>query len=103
MTTISDVVANNPWLASLTLALIVIILLLPYHLEEWLDRRGRPHGVWKSLLWSWKFGPTYERLHIDGLHRLQRVLLKLLSDVCVLPRGDLLRRAVDELKRRLGL
>ena len=103
MTTIFDAVANHPWLAGLALALVIIILLLPYHLEEWIDRQGRRSRIWKSLLWRWEFGPTYERVHIDGLHRLQRALLKLLCDVWLLLRGDVLRRTVDELKQRLGL
>jgi hypothetical protein len=103
VTTIFNLLASRPMLAALALALVVIILLLPYHLEERLDRRGRRHAVWKSLLWSWKFGPTYERRDCDGLRRLQRIILDLLRDAWAMLRGDVLRRFVDELRRRIGL
>jgi hypothetical protein len=93
----------HPWLASLIIDCAIIVLHLPYRVEIQLDSSGREYGVYQSLLYRYEYGPTYERLDYDGLRRLQRIILDLLRDAWALLRGDVLRRLVDELRRRLGL
>jgi hypothetical protein len=81
----------------------LIVLLLPYRLEYRLDFLGHEHVVWESLLWRWGYGPGYEEMHFHGLQRLQRVLLGLLGETWKALRGALLRWAVGEIRRWLGV
>lgn len=64
----------------LLIALFVIVLLLPY---RWRRERtfGGMNGFWQSILYTYAYGPGYERLEFDGLRRLQHWLLALLSAV----------------------
>jgi len=98
-----NALVTHPWLALLAIICIAVILHLPYRYEHRRDRRGREYGVWQSVLYIYKYGPRYERLDYDGLRRLQRIILDLLRDAWAMLRGDMLRRFVDELRRRLGL
>jgi hypothetical protein len=81
----------------------LIVLLLPYRLERRLDFLGHEHTVWESLLWRWEYGPGYEVMRFHGLRRLQLMLLTLLGEAWSSLRGDMLRRAVEVIRRRLGL
>jgi hypothetical protein len=103
ITTLLTALAARPWLAALAIAWIIVVLHVPYRYEWRRDARGRTHGVWQSAMYRYEYGPTYERLRYDGLRRLQRIILGLLRDAWRLLRGDVLRRLVDELRRRLGL
>lgn len=97
-TTFMNALNAHPWLTSLIIAWIVLILHLPYRVEIRRNRR-RVYGVWQSLVYRLEYGPTSWQLEYTGLRQFQRTLLDLLRDAWALLRGDVLRRMVDELRK----
>jgi hypothetical protein len=87
----------------LLVALLLLILLLPYQVKRRCDLWGRPSAVYRSLLWRWEHGPGYVQFDCAGLRRLQRLILALLCEVWAVLRGDLLRRLIAGFRWWLGL
>lgn len=90
-------------LPALLVALAVLILLLPHSWGETTDFLSRRSGFSRSALYTYRYGPGYERLEFDGLRRLQYSILDLINEAWATLRGDLLRRLVNVLRQRIGL
>ena len=66
------------WRLALGLTIVMaIILALPYEVTH-ATRSGRAYREWRALLWSYQRGPHRWCLRLDGLLRLQRLLVGLL-------------------------
>ena len=46
-----ETLATHPWLTAFTIIWIVLVLHLPYRVEECRDRQGHIHGVYQSLIY----------------------------------------------------
>jgi hypothetical protein len=86
----------------LLVVLLVLILLLPY---RWTRERtfGGLAGSWQSILYTYTYGPGYERVDFDGLHRLQRWFLFFITAVFGRVQPELIAWFIEILRRAIRL
>jgi len=87
----------------LLIALLVLVLLLPYNWGYATDFLGRRSGYWRSILYTYTYGPGYECLEFDGLRRLQAWLLLIVTTVAPSIQPDLIAWVVEFIRQALGL
>lgn len=85
------------------IALLMLILLLPHHWSYETDFLGRRSGIWRSVLYTYTFGPGFERVEFDGLRRLQRWLLLMITAVSGRLQTELIVWLVETVRQALGL
>ena len=74
---ISELLAQHPWLIGVLAVVVAITLVLPDDVRV-VRRAGRVYRHWRGLLWEYRAGPEAWRLRLLGVRRLQRALLQLL-------------------------
>ena len=89
-------------IAILLIALLVIILLLPYAWGYTTDFLGRRSGFWRSALYTYRYGPGFEYIAFDGLHRLQTWLLLVAGQVIGQLQPELVAWFVESIRKALG-
>ena len=89
-------------IAILLIALLVLILLLPYAWGYTTDFLGRRSGFWRSVLYVYRYGPGFEHSEFDGLHRLQTWLLLVAGQVIGQLQPELVAWFVAVIRRVLG-
>lgn len=89
-------------IATLLIALLVLVLLLPY---RWSRARvfGGVAGGWKSILYTYTYGPGYERVEFDGLRRLQTWLLLTITMAAGRLQPHLIAWLIEAIRQVLGL
>jgi len=86
----------------LVLVLLVLVLLLPYDWGYEADFLGRRSGYWRSILYTYTYGPGYEHVEFDGLRRLQVWLLLILTTVVGRLQPEVIAWLVEALHQVLG-
>ena len=86
----------------LVLVLLVLVLLLPYDWGYEVDFLGRRSGYWRSILYTYTYGPGYEHVEFDGLRRLQVWLLLILTTVVGRLQPEVIAWLVEALHQVLG-
>ena len=89
-------------IAILLIALLVIILLLPYAWGYTTDFLGRRSGFWRSVFYVYRYGPGFEYIAFDGLRRLQTWLLLVVGQVIGQLQPELVAWFVALLRQTLG-
>lgn len=86
----------------LLIVLLVIVLLLPY---RWSRERtfGGLAGSWQSVLYTYTYGPGYERVEFDGLRRLQSCFLFIVTAVFGRVQPELIAWFIEILRRAIRL
>gem|GEM_PF-3245783 len=87
----------------LLIALLVLILLVPYDWGYTTDFLGRRSGLWRSALYIYTYGPGYERVKFDGLRRLQIWLLCLITATAGRLQVELIIWLVEVVRQAVGL
>ncbi|MEI6180457.1 MAG: hypothetical protein WCP31_06865 [Chloroflexales bacterium] len=87
---------------NLLIALLVLILLLPYAWGYTTDFLGRRSGWWRSVLYRYRYGPGFEHSELDGLRRLQTWMLLILGAVIRQLQPELVAWFVAVIRRVLG-
>jgi len=90
-------------IGTLLIVLLVLVLLLPYAWGYETDFLGRRSGYWRSILYTYAFGPGYEHVEFDGLRRLQGWLLLLITTAATRLQPDLIAWVVEFIRQALGL
>ena len=64
----------------LFIALLIVGLLVPY---RWSRERtfGGRRGLWQSALYTYSYGPGYERFELTGGYQIQRWLMLILTTI----------------------
>lgn len=96
-------VSEHPVLFSSIIFGLLLVLHLPYRIEQRYDRKRRASVIVQSIAYRYSYGPSYRRLDYAGLRQVQRGLVDLLAALWKALRGDLLRRALNALRAWLGL
>ena len=86
----------------LVLVLLVLVLLLPYDWGYEADFLGRRSGYWRSILYTYTYGPGYEHVEFDGLRRLQIWLLLIITTVATRSQPDLITWLVEMIRQAMG-
>lgn len=86
----------------LLVALLLIVLLLPYRWGYETDYLGRRSGIWRSALYTYRYGPGFERVEFDGLRQLQRWLLLIITTVTARLQAELIAWLVEAIRLALG-
>ncbi|GAB4201877.1 MAG: hypothetical protein OHK0022_24350 [Roseiflexaceae bacterium] len=99
MEALFDLLARQPWLVFV----LLLVLLLPYHYQRSV-RPDRVELVLRGALWTWTVRPGLVRVRFEGLHRLQRALLRLLAALWhraeAAARAEFWRALAEWLRRR---
>jgi len=82
--------------------LLVLVLLLPYDWGYATDFLGRRSGYWRSILYTYTYGPGYEHVGFDGLRRLQIWLLLIITTVATRSQPDLITWLVEMIRQAMG-
>ncbi len=90
-------------IGTLLIALLVLVLLLPYDWGYKTDFLGRRTGSWRSVLYTYCYGPGYEYLKFDGLRRLQSWLMMILATVAGRLQSDLVAWLVEAIRQAMSL
>lgn len=84
------------------IVLLVLVLLLPYDWGCATDFLGRSSGYWRSALYTYRYGPGFERVEFDGLRRLQTWLLLVAGQVVTRIQPDLIAWLVEAIRHAFG-
>lgn len=87
----------------LLIALLLLVLLIPYAWDVKTDFLGRRSGYLRAALYTYRFSPGFARLEFHGLQRLQAWLLLIVTTAAAQLQPDLINRLVALIRQALGL
>lgn len=87
----------------LFIVLFIVLLHWPYHYNRTWDFLGREAGELRAALYTYRYGPTYDRLEYNGLRDIQRWVLVAITQVASRLQTDVIAEFIEVLRQALGL